>query len=71
MAEEKYSIEIEEEFDGNWVAEIIDFPVVMMAYGLTKQEAIANVEASAFKVIAERVRQTKIGMTRLTFGVLE
>jgi predicted RNase H-like HicB family nuclease len=69
--EENYSIEIEEEVDGRWIADIIDFPGLVMAYGSTKQEAMANVTALAFKMIAERIQETKIGTTKIAFGIVE
>ncbi len=71
MAEENYRIEIEEEVDGRWIADIVDFPGLVMAYGSTRQEAMANVTALAFKMIAERIQQTKIGTSKVSFGILE
>lgn len=71
MAEENYRIEIEEEVDGRWNADIVDFPGLVMAYGSTRQEAMANVTALAFKMIAERIQQTKIGTSKVSFGILE
>ena len=41
-----YHIETEEETDGRWIAEITDLPGVM-AYGSTREEAVAAVEALA------------------------
>jgi predicted RNase H-like HicB family nuclease len=70
-AEENYSIETERDADGRWIAEIIDFPGLVMAYGSTEQEAMANVTALAFRMIAERIQQTKIGTTKISFGILE
>ena len=71
MAEEKYSIETEEGADGRWIAEIIDFPGLVMAYGSTEQEAMANVTALAFRMIAERIQKTKVGTAKISFGILE
>ena len=71
VAEENYSIETEEDVDGRWVAEIIDFPGLVMACGSTEQEAMANVTALAFRMIAERIQQTKIGAMKISFGILE
>jgi predicted RNase H-like HicB family nuclease len=71
MAEENYSIETERDADGRWIAEIIDFPGLVMAYGSTEQEAMANVTALAFRMVAERIEQTKIGATKISFGILE
>ena len=45
-------IEIEEENDGRWIAEIPDLPGVMM-YGKTRTEAIFRGEALALRVMAD------------------
>ncbi|MBI3015684.1 MAG: type II toxin-antitoxin system HicB family antitoxin [Candidatus Tectomicrobia bacterium] len=47
-------IEIEREDDGRWIAEVPDLPGVM-AYGETRKEAIAKVQALALRVIADRL----------------
>jgi predicted RNase H-like HicB family nuclease len=47
-------IEIEREEDGRWIAEVDDLPGVL-AYGKTREEAIAKVEALALRVIADRL----------------
>jgi predicted RNase H-like HicB family nuclease len=47
-------IEIEREEDGRWIAEVSDLPGVL-AYGKTRGEAIAKVEALALRVIADRL----------------
>jgi predicted RNase H-like HicB family nuclease len=47
-------IEIEREEDGRWIAEVDDIPGVL-AYGKTRDEAIAKVEALALRVIADRL----------------
>ncbi|MCG3197527.1 MAG: type II toxin-antitoxin system HicB family antitoxin [Candidatus Omnitrophica bacterium] len=47
-------IETEQENDGRWIAEIPDLPGVL-AYGTTRDEAIARVEALALRVIADRL----------------
>jgi predicted RNase H-like HicB family nuclease len=47
-------IEIEREEDGRWIAEVDDLPGVL-AYGKTRDEAIAKVEALALRVIADRL----------------
>lgn len=46
-------IEIERE-EGCWIAEVFDLPGVL-AYGTTREEAIAKVEALALRVIADRI----------------
>jgi predicted RNase H-like HicB family nuclease len=47
-------IEIEQEEDGRWLAEIPALPGVM-AYGSTEAEARAKTEALALRVIADRI----------------
>lgn len=45
-------IEIEREEDGRWVAEVPDIPGAL-AYGHTREEAIACVKALSLRIIAE------------------
>ena len=47
-------LEIEQETDGRWLAEIADLSGVM-AYGQTADEARARVQALALRVIADRL----------------
>jgi predicted RNase H-like HicB family nuclease len=49
-----FSIEIEREADGRWIAEVPDLSGVM-CYGADRDEAIARVQALALRVIAERL----------------
>ena len=44
-------IEIEQEEDGRWIAEVVDLPGVL-AYGRTREEAKAKVQALALRVVA-------------------
>jgi len=46
-------IEIEREEDGRWIAEVPDLPGVM-AYGRSREDAIAKAQAFALRVIADR-----------------
>ena len=48
------NIEIEKEEDGRWIAEVPTLPGVL-AYGATETEAVAEVEALALRVIADRI----------------
>jgi predicted RNase H-like HicB family nuclease len=50
----RFTIEIERETDGRWIAEIAALPGVL-AYGATREEAIARAKALALRVLAERV----------------
>jgi predicted RNase H-like HicB family nuclease len=49
-----FTIETEQEDDGRWLAEVIELAGVL-AYGETQAEAIANVQALAFQVLADRL----------------
>jgi len=50
----KLNLEVEQEQDGRWIAEVPDLPGVL-AYGDSRDRAIANAEALAFRVLAERI----------------
>lgn len=47
-------VEIEQETDGRWLAEVLDLSGVM-AYGNTRETALAKAEALALRVIADRL----------------
>jgi len=48
------TVEIEREEDGRWIAEVPQLPGVL-AYGQSREEAIARAQALALRVIAERL----------------
>ena len=50
----KFQIEIDQEADGRWLAEVETLPGVL-AYGTTRTDAIAHVQALALRVLAERL----------------
>ncbi len=52
----RFTVETEQETDGRWIAEIIELPGVLK-YGGNREEAIAQVEALALRVVAERIEQ--------------
>jgi predicted RNase H-like HicB family nuclease len=47
-------IELEQEEDGRWIAEIDELDGVLV-YGDTKEDAIRNVKTLALRVIADRL----------------
>jgi predicted RNase H-like HicB family nuclease len=47
-------IEVEQEIDGRWLAEVLDLSGVL-AYGDTRERAVAKAEALALRVIADRL----------------
>ncbi len=48
------TIEIEQEEDGRWIADVRNLPGVMV-YGDTVDEAVARAQAMALRVIADRI----------------
>jgi predicted RNase H-like HicB family nuclease len=55
-----FTIEVERETDGRWIAEIPALPGVM-AYGATRDQAIAAAKALALHTIADRIEHGEIG----------
>jgi len=49
-----YRLEIEQEADGRWVAEVIELAGVL-AYGQSAEEAMTKAEALALRVLADRL----------------
>lgn len=49
-----FNIEYEQEQDGRWLAEVTGLPGVL-AYGQTREEAMAKAETLALRVLAERL----------------
>lgn len=50
----EFTVEIEREDDGRWIGEVTDLPGVL-AYGATRDEAVAKAKALAFRVLADRL----------------
>jgi predicted RNase H-like HicB family nuclease len=48
------TIEVEQEADGRWLAEVVELPGVL-TYGQTRQEAIDRVKALSLRVLADRL----------------
>ena len=51
-----FTIELEREEDGRWIAEVPTLPGVL-CYGKDRDEAVAGVQALALRVIAERLEK--------------
>ena len=49
----KYQIELEQETDGRWIAEIGSLSGAMV-YGNTREQVIINIEALALRILATR-----------------
>ncbi len=48
------TIEVEQEVDGRWIAEVPELSGVM-AYGQSRQEAIDRIQALSLRVLADRL----------------
>jgi hypothetical protein len=49
----KYQIELEQETDGRWIAEIEALSGAMV-YGNTREQSIMNIEILALRILADR-----------------
>jgi len=54
-----FIVDIEQETDGRWIAEVIELPGVL-AYGQTPEEAKAKAQALALRVLADRLEHGEI-----------
>jgi predicted RNase H-like HicB family nuclease len=50
----RFTLEIDRETDGRWIAEVPDLPGVLV-YGPTRDEAMAHAKALALRVVADRL----------------
>jgi len=50
----RLTIEIGQEADGRFIAEVVDLPGVL-AYGESREEAVSLVQALALRVLADRI----------------
>lgn len=60
-----FSVELEREEDGRWLAEVPALPGVL-AYGTTEAEAKAKVQALALRVVADRLEHGEADPELLT-----
>lgn len=61
-------LEVEQEVDGRWLAEIPLLPGVL-AYGKTAAEAMTRAEALAFRVLADRLEHGESGPLEVRISV--
>lgn len=64
-----FKIELEQEEDGRWIAEVSGLPGAM-AYGTTADEAKARAQALALRVVADRLEHGETGpdLETITFA---
>jgi predicted RNase H-like HicB family nuclease len=68
----RFTIETEQEVDGRWIAEVCELSGVL-AYGQTRDEAIARVEALGLRVLADRLENSDEARTsalQISFAAL-
>ena len=53
-----FTIEVEQEEDGRWLAEVLELPGVL-AYGKTENEAAARAQALGLRVVADRIEHNE------------
>jgi predicted RNase H-like HicB family nuclease len=53
----EFIVDVEREEDGRWIGEVTDLPGVLV-YGDTREDAIEEAKALAFRVLADRLTQT-------------
>ena len=65
----QFTVETEQEEDGRWIAEVSELSGVLK-YGNTRDEAIAQAEALALRVVADRIEHGEhpIGPIHITFA---
>ena len=51
-----FTIEIDREEDGRWIADVPEVPGAL-AYGETQEQAAANAEAIALRVLADQIEE--------------
>ena len=64
----QFDIECEREDDGRWLAEVAQLPGVM-AYGATRDEAMAKAQVLALRVLAERLEHGESGPQSISIVV--
>jgi len=55
----RLSIDVGQEDDGRWIAEINDLPGVLV-YGATRDEAVERVRVLALRVLADRLEHSEV-----------
>jgi predicted RNase H-like HicB family nuclease len=64
----RLQIEIEQEDDGRWIAEVASLPGCM-SYGVTREDAIRSAEALALRLLADLCENGDDSFAREAFTV--
>jgi predicted RNase H-like HicB family nuclease len=62
-----FTVDIEPEDDGRWIAEVLELPGVL-TYGQSPEEAKAKVQAVALRVVADRLDHGEAGPDLLSIS---
>ena len=65
----RLKVEIEQEEDGRWIAEVPDLPGVM-GYGANPDEARTRAQALALRVVADRLEHGEAGPDLLAISFI-
>jgi predicted RNase H-like HicB family nuclease len=63
-----YNIEIEQEDDGRYIAEIVEIPGVLV-YGNSQEEAISKVQVLALRVLADQLERGELSENHLSLSL--
>jgi predicted RNase H-like HicB family nuclease len=63
------TIELDQEEDGRWIAEVVDIPGAL-AYGATREQAKAKAQAIALRVLADQLEhgETTGDLSNISFA---
>lgn len=64
----QYTVEVEREEDGRWIAEVPELPGVMV-YGQSQGEAVNRAEALALRVLADKIDAEATSRSELAMTV--
>jgi predicted RNase H-like HicB family nuclease len=60
-------VDVEEETDCRWIAEVVELSGVL-AYGVTRDDAVSKVQALALRVVADRLEHGEEGPNLLSIA---
>lgn len=70
VPEREFTVEVEQETDGRWLAEVMDLNGVM-AYGSDPQEAVDNAVTLVYRVLAEEAEEHNVKPSSVRFKLRE
>ena len=63
-----FTIELDREEDGRWIADVPDLPGVLV-YGNAKQDALAKVQALALRVLTSKIEEDGTPQDEVRFAL--